>query len=88
MKTLGRSLLTGLLLILANSYTFAAGSGQFMMEPSVGYRNETVKPTDLFQQEKTMKSAVPVFGLKLGYQSMLGVDLNFAYAAVMGAGLG
>ena len=79
MKTLSRSLFTGLLLILANSNTFAAGSGQFVMEPSVGYRNETVKLTDLVHQEKTLKSAVPVFGLKLGYQSMLGVDLNLAY---------
>ncbi len=79
MKTLHLSLFTGLLLILSTSTTLAVGAGQFMIEPSVGYRNETVQLTDLLHQETKLKSAVPVYGLKLGYQSMIGVDVNLAY---------
>ena len=57
---------------------FAAMGSSFFVEPSVGYRNETIRLTDLSNQETKMKSALPVYGLKLGYRSLIGVDLNLA----------
>jgi hypothetical protein len=69
----------GLFLItLAPQLCFALMGTPLMFEPSIGYRNESLKLTDLSKQETQFKSALPVYGLKVGYRSLIGVDLNLA----------
>lgn len=71
--------LLGLLFItLTPQFCFAMMGTQLMFEPSIGYRNESLKLTDLLKQETQFKSALPVYGLKVGYRSLIGVDLNLA----------
>jgi len=67
-----------LILIGAASLTHAAPSS-LLLEPSVGFRSETVLLTDLSQNETKLKASSPVYGLKFGYRSPIGVDVNLAY---------
>ncbi len=79
MKTLILSLFTFLLATFtANNAYAVVGGSSFLFEPSVGYRNETIQFTNKIQIETKMKTALPVYGLKLGYRSPIGVDLNLA----------
>lgn len=67
-----------LIFALAPHLAKAMMASSFFIEPSVGYRNETIRLTDLSNQQTQMKSALPVYGLKLGYRSAIGVDFNLA----------
>ena len=73
-----KSLIACLLLVLTPHFVFAMLGTSFFVEPSLGYRNETLHLTDFTNQETQLKSGLPVYGLKLGYRSMIGVDLNLA----------
>lgn len=57
----------------------ALANPSLLLEPSIGFRNETIHLTDLSQVETKLKSSSPVYGLKLGYHSPMGVDVNLAY---------
>jgi opacity protein-like surface antigen len=65
-------------LILAPFNAQAFMGSSVFIEPSIGFRNESIKLTNLSLDESEMKAALPVYGLKLGYRSMIGVDLNLA----------
>ncbi len=53
-------------------------ASSLFLEPSIGYRSENLKLTDFSQKETQFKSSLPVYGLKLGVRSQMGVDLNLA----------
>lgn len=53
------------------------GSTLFI-EPSLGYRTETIKLTDKSNVDSQIKMATPVYGLKIGYRTALAIDLNLA----------
>lgn len=74
-----KALYAHLFLFFATTAAYAAPSSSILIEPSVGYRSETIRLTDLSQQETTLNSRSPVFGLKFGYRSPLGVDVNLGY---------
>lgn len=63
------------LLILGASLSANASA---FVEPSIGYRTENLKLTDKSNVETKYSMASPVFGLKLGFRSQLGVDVNLA----------
>lgn len=67
--------LCAFLLVIAGSVTAKA---DLFFEPSIGYRTETLKLTDKSSSELKATMATPVYGLKIGYQSPLGVDVNLA----------
>ncbi len=48
-------------------------------EPGVGYRSHTLKLTDLANSPSEIKMASPVYGLRVGYRSLMGIDINLAY---------
>ncbi len=48
-------------------------------EPSIGYRSHNLKLTDLANSATEIKMATPVYGLKVGFRSLMGIDLNLAY---------
>ena len=50
----------------------------FMIEPSIGYRQETVKLTDLSQNQTQVKMNSPVYGLKMGFTNALGISIDLA----------
>lgn len=50
----------------------------FFTEPFVGYKSETIKLADLSNDKIQINASEPNYGLKLGYRSLLGVDLNIA----------
>lgn len=74
-----KALCTYLFLFLTTSMASAMGGSSLLLEPSVGYRSETIQLTDLSQQETKLKAATPVYGLKLGFHSIIGVDVNLGY---------
>lgn len=69
------------ILFLNFQYTQAS---EFLFEPYVGYRYENVKMTNLptvlnlNPETNHYNSSLPVYGLKLGYSSPIGIDLNLA----------
>lgn len=72
------SLLTfGTLIVLPLSVS-AANATVYFLEPSIGYRTETLKLIDKSQNETRLKTSTPVFGLKLGLQSATGILFNLA----------
>lgn len=73
-----KALYTYLFFFWMSSVGMAAGSS-LLLEPSIGYRSETIQLTDLLQNETKLKSSSPVYGLKFGYRSPIGVDVNLAY---------
>ena len=61
--------------------SFAAGFAQagYFVEPYLGAKTETIKLTDLASSKLEIKSSsVPTLGLKIGYRSQMGIDLNLA----------
>ncbi len=60
------------------SLLFAMGSSYFI-EPSAGYRSHTLRLTNYTGTENKIVMTSPVYGLKLGYRSMMGIDLDLAY---------
>lgn len=73
-----KAVFTSLFFLSVASLSYAAPSA-LLLEPSVGYRSETVQLTDLLHNETKLKAALPVYGLKFGYRSPIGVDVNLAY---------
>ena len=68
-----------LLLILTPKFVNASMMGSsYFIEPSVGYRTETIKFTSLTNNASQIKMNTPTYGLKLGYRTALGIDFNFA----------
>lgn len=66
----------GFLLVISGS---VAAHADVLFEPSVGYRTESLKLTDKNTTAETkLTMATPVYGLKLGYRSPLGIDINLA----------
>ncbi|MBC7466914.1 MAG: outer membrane beta-barrel protein [Bdellovibrio sp.] len=64
------------LLVISGALTAQA---EVLFEPSVGYRTESLKLTNKNTNAETkVTMATPVYGLKLGYRSPLGVDVNLA----------
>lgn len=61
-------------LLFANSKAFAV----FFTEPYLGYKSESIKLTDLSNSRTEISTAQPNFGLKLGYRSNVGVDINIS----------
>lgn len=53
----------------------AAGGGGFLIEPGIGYKQETLKLTDLSQNLTQYKFSGPMMSLKLGVLSSTGVSL-------------
>ncbi|MFZ3231708.1 MAG: hypothetical protein WA160_15980 [Pseudobdellovibrio sp.] len=52
--------------------------GSTFFEPSIGYKTESLKLTDKLANETSIQMNTPVYGLKIGYRSMLGIDVNLA----------
>jgi hypothetical protein len=50
----------------------------FIIEPSLGYRQETIIATDLLQNETQIKITDPVYGLKMGFTNGLGISFDLA----------
>ncbi|MBC7421213.1 MAG: hypothetical protein H7328_10840 [Bdellovibrio sp.] len=73
-----RLFLATLLTILAPHLVFASMGSAYFFEPSIGYRNEQVKLTDKLNNLSQFKMATPVYGLKLGLRTMMGIDFNLA----------
>ncbi len=67
-------LLTLTCALTAPSFANAAS----FFEPFLGYRSENIKLTDRLNNQSQLKMANPSYGLKLGFRSMMGVDLNLA----------
>ncbi len=63
-----------MLLIFTSVFAFA---GVFT-EPYIGYKTESIKLTSLTNIRTDIRAAEPSFGLKFGYRSMLGVEINLA----------
>jgi len=62
----------------------ALANPALLLEPSIGFRNETIKLTDLSQNETRLKASSPIYGLKFGYRSPIGVDVNLGYGYTNG----
>lgn len=57
----------------------ALAASSLLIQPSLGLRNETIQLTDYAQQETKLKTSSPLYGLKVGYRSPIGVDVNLGY---------
>ncbi len=73
-----KTILACLILLTGASLTYASQS-TLLLEPSIGYRSETIQLTNFSNQETKLKAASPAYGLKFGYRSPMGVDVNMAY---------
>lgn len=61
--------------------SFAAGFAQagYFVESYLGAKTETIKLTDLASSTLEIKStSIPTLGIKIGYRSLMGIDLNLA----------
>lgn len=68
-----------LILLLVTKFAHAGVLGNsIFVEPYAGYRTESNKLTDLTLSTTEIKASAPSFGLKLGYRSLMGIDLNLA----------
>ena len=63
------------MLLSSSAYASLFGPSVFI-EPFLGYKTENIKLTDLSNNLTEIKTASPSYGLKFGYRSMVGVDLN------------
>jgi hypothetical protein len=72
------------MLISSNAYASLFGPSVFI-EPFLGYKSENIKLTDLTNTVTQIKTASPSLGLKLGYRSMVGVDINLYGETTSGA---
>ncbi len=66
------------LLILIVLFSTEFASADFFFEPFIGYKTEAIKLTDLVNSVTEIKAAQPNYGLKLGFRSSTGIDLNLA----------
>ena len=73
-KTL--SLFSLLTALLASPRTQASS---LFFEPSVGYKSHTLRLTDYANSETKLLMVSPVYGLRVGTRSMMGIELNLAY---------
>ena len=83
MKTLLFSTLTTLLLSTQTQAGILGSS--VVVEPSLGYKIENTKLTDLTLATTEIKTAAPVFGLKLSYRNTSGVELSLSGEYVKGS---
>lgn len=68
-----------LILLLSGTGARAGILGpSFFVEPLAGYRSEIINLTDLTDTTTQITASAPNFGLKLGFRSVLGIDLNLA----------
>ncbi len=67
-----------LVILTASMAQAAMGGNSYFFEPSVGYRTEVIKLTNKLNVESQMKMQNPSYGLKIGYRSPTGIDLNLA----------
>lgn len=68
-----------LALLLVTNFAQAGVLGNsIFLEPFAGYRSENIKLTDLALSTTEISASQPSFGLKLGYRSLMGIDLNLA----------
>jgi len=58
--------------------SFSNAKADAFFEPSVGYRSESIKLTDKLNNQSKATIASPVYGLKFGFRSMMGIDVNLA----------
>ena len=66
-------------LIFILSFTAGFAQAGYFIEPYLGAKTVTIKLTDLASSTLEIKSTgVPTFGLKFGYRSLMGIDLNLA----------
>lgn len=66
-----------LLLVMTglSAHSSVLGTNGFI-EPYAGYRSENIKLTDMTSTITELKASNPSLGLKIGYRSFIGVDLN------------
>lgn len=83
MKSVFISTLT-VLLVSSQTYAGVLGSSVFI-EPSLGYKVENTKLTDLAATVTEIKTAAPAFGLKLSYRNASGVELALGGEYVKGS---
>jgi opacity protein-like surface antigen len=73
-------MLKNVTLIAIAFFSFTAQAGilghSFFAEPYLGFKTENSKLTNLLGTSTSIKSSAPYIGLKLGYRSMSGIDLN------------
>ncbi len=84
-----KAILFLVLLVTTSGFTSKAnanttGSGSFIFEPGIGYKEETLKLTDLSNSITKYSMKGPVASLKLGLQSAAGVSLLLAGEQVQG----
>ncbi len=60
------------------AFTSASHAGIFI-EPSIGYRSHNLKLTEIAGLTREIKMASPVYGLRVGFRSLMGIDVNLAY---------
>lgn len=66
-------------MIFILSFTAGLAQAGYFIEPYLGAKTETIKLTDLAISTLEMNStSVPTIGLKIGYRSLMGIDLNLA----------
>ncbi|AGH95271.1 hypothetical protein [Pseudobdellovibrio exovorus] len=70
--------LTTVLFLSAGSATAGIFGNSVFLEPSIGYRSEKVQFTDLNSASSDVRISTPSFGLKFGYRSAIGIDVNLA----------
>jgi predicted porin len=62
-------------LVVSAPFTVKA---DLFIEPSVGYKSETLKLTDKLSTDTKVTMSTPVYGLKIGLRSPVGIDINLA----------
>lgn len=74
---LKHAIVLSVLLVTTSGFSAKAnGGGAFIFEPGIGYKEETLKLTDLSQNLTKLSMKGPVGSLKVGVQSSAGVSLN------------
>ena len=66
------------IIILTLLFVTKLAHANFFIEPFIGYKSETIKLTDFLNTTTEIKSTQPNYGLKLGYRSITGIELNLA----------
>lgn len=77
------ALITVLCLSATSVHAGILGDSIFL-DPSVGYRSEVVQFTDLNLATSDVRITAPSFGLKFGYRSAIGIDVNLAGEYALG----
>lgn len=65
-------------LLLSTLIFSSVAHSAVLFEPVLGYRMEKMTLTSIANSETKFSSANPAFGLRFGYQSPLGIELNLA----------